>query len=81
MGDYNFDGAIGSIAYKFKVVLFKAKLRYLSGGAGCLIMCLWLKEKTVLVASPGKEYVDPGESLLGDENYAPDVYDAVHSID
>ena len=23
------------------MVLFKAKLRYLSGGAGCLIMCLY----------------------------------------
>ena len=31
--------------YKFKVVLFKAKLRYLSGGAGCLIMCLLLERK------------------------------------
>ena len=27
------------------MVLFKAKLRYLSGGAGCLIMCLWLERK------------------------------------
>ena len=27
------------------MVLFKAKLRYLSGGAGCLIMCLWLEKK------------------------------------
>ena len=44
LGDYNFDG---ELAYKFKVVLFKAKLRYLSGGAGCLIMCLWLERKWV----------------------------------
>ena len=27
------------------MVLFKAKLRYLSGGAGCLIVSIWLERK------------------------------------